>query len=186
MVAFPRCDAAAGRPGGCEQFPCLGNFCMTPGRAFNQITLLPRCLHAGDCGFGFVSYTESRPRLGLAARSRVATHPGVWGFCRWAGELTGRQAAESPSRRATERASARNSSSPCPYRPQDRSRRAPRMRSQDSAVSRLSPSLIAHSLTRLAICSGRNHPGFCRRNHIHHASTKWRCTKMMTTDVQAK
>ena len=36
LVAFPRCDAAAGRPGGCEHFPCLGHSCMTPGRAINQ------------------------------------------------------------------------------------------------------------------------------------------------------
>ena len=26
---------------------------------------------------------------------------------------------------------------------------------------------IAHSLTRLAICSGQSHPGFCRRNRNH-------------------
>ena len=93
---------------------------------FLLITLLPRCLHAGDCGFGFVSYTRSRPRLGLAARSRVATHPGVRGFCQWASEPTGRQAAESPSRRAAERASARNSSSPRPHRPQGPLQDAPR------------------------------------------------------------
>ena len=28
LVAFSHCDAAAGRPGGCEHFPCLGHFCM--------------------------------------------------------------------------------------------------------------------------------------------------------------
>ena len=36
LVAFSRCDAAAGRPGGCEHFPCLGHSCMTPGRATNH------------------------------------------------------------------------------------------------------------------------------------------------------
>ena len=37
LVAFSRrCDAAAGRPGGCEHFPCLGHFCMTPGHAINH------------------------------------------------------------------------------------------------------------------------------------------------------
>ena len=45
------------------------------------------------------------------------------------------------------------------------------MRSQDSAVSRLSPPLIAilaHSPTRLAICSGQSHPGFCRSSQFRH------------------
>ena len=38
LVAFPRCDAAAGRPGGCEHFPCLGHSEMTPpGRALNHL-----------------------------------------------------------------------------------------------------------------------------------------------------
>ena len=36
LVAFSHCDAAAGRPGGCEHFPCLGHFCMTPGHAINH------------------------------------------------------------------------------------------------------------------------------------------------------
>ena len=36
LVAFPRCDAAAGRPGGCEHFPCLGHSCMTPGPRRNN------------------------------------------------------------------------------------------------------------------------------------------------------
>ena len=39
LVAFSRCDAAAGRPGGCEHFPCLGHSCMTPGRANNHLPL---------------------------------------------------------------------------------------------------------------------------------------------------
>jgi len=43
LVAFSRCDVAAGQPGGCEHFPCLGHSCMTPGRATNQHTLtVPR------------------------------------------------------------------------------------------------------------------------------------------------
>ena len=36
LVAFPRCDAAAGRPGGHGQFSCLGRSCITPGQATNQ------------------------------------------------------------------------------------------------------------------------------------------------------
>ena len=41
LVAFSRCDAAAGRPGGCEHFPCLGHSCMASGQATN---------HRGDAG----------------------------------------------------------------------------------------------------------------------------------------
>ena len=36
LVAFPRCDAAAGRPGGHGQFSCLGRSCITPGQATNH------------------------------------------------------------------------------------------------------------------------------------------------------
>ena len=77
------------------------------------------------------------------------------------------RAAKPPSHRADEPPSAQAPGIRAPLvrtDPKDRLRRAPRMRSQDSAVSRLSPPLIAHSLTRLAICSGQSHPGFCRRN----------------------
>ena len=73
-----------------------------------------------------------------------------------------RRAAKPPSHRADEPPSAQAPGIRAPLvrtDPKDRSRRAPRMRSQDSAVSRLSPPLIAHSLTRLAICSGQSHPG---------------------------
>ena len=35
-MAFPRCDAAAGRPGGHGQFSCLGRSCITPRKAINQ------------------------------------------------------------------------------------------------------------------------------------------------------
>ena len=73
-----------------------------------------------------------------------------------------RRAAKPPSHRADEPPSAQAPGIRAPLvrtDPKDRSRRAPRMRSQDSAVSRLSPPLIAHSLTRFAICSGQSHPG---------------------------
>ena len=73
-----------------------------------------------------------------------------------------RRAAKPPSHRADEPPSAQAPGIRAPLvrtDPKDRSRRAPRMRSQDSAVSRLSPPLIAHSLARLAICSGQSHPG---------------------------
>ena len=36
LVAFSRCDAAAGRPGGCGHFPCLGHSGMTSGQATNH------------------------------------------------------------------------------------------------------------------------------------------------------
>ena len=129
-----------------------------------------RYLHAGDCGFPFVSYTQRRPRLGLAARSRVATHPGVRGFYHWAGELTGRQAAQSPSRRAAERASARNSSSPCPHLPQGPFKTCP---ANAKAGQRRVPAFASshRPLTHaLAICSGQSHPCFCRRNRNHPGS----------------
>ena len=63
----------------------------------------------------FVSYTQSHPRLGLAARSRHITHPRIWGLCHWAGETAGHLGAESPSRRTAGPASARIASRPCPY-----------------------------------------------------------------------
>jgi hypothetical protein len=44
---------------------------------FSVTTLLPRYLHTRKWVFAFASYTQSRPRLGLVARPRVATHPGV-------------------------------------------------------------------------------------------------------------
>ena len=48
-------------------------------------------------------------------------------------------------------------------------------------MSRLSPPLIAHSLTRLAICSGQSHPGFCRRNRNHPGSGR-RATTLTRSD----
>ena len=36
LVAFPRCDAAAGQPGGHGQFSCLGRFSTTSGQASNH------------------------------------------------------------------------------------------------------------------------------------------------------
>ena len=42
LVAFPSCDAAASRPGGCEHFPCLGHSRMAPaGRAINHSRRAP-------------------------------------------------------------------------------------------------------------------------------------------------
>ena len=62
------------------------------------------------------SYTQSRPQLGLAARSRHITHPRTWGLCHWAGEPAGHLGAESSSRRIAGPASARKSSPRCPHR----------------------------------------------------------------------
>ena len=39
LVALPRCDAAAGRPGGHGQFSCLGRSCITSDQALNQLGL---------------------------------------------------------------------------------------------------------------------------------------------------
>ena len=50
LVAFSRCAAAAaGRPGGCGHFPCLGRICNTPGRALNRTV---RTLHRAPVGQG--------------------------------------------------------------------------------------------------------------------------------------
>ena len=60
LVAFPRCDAAAGRPGGCEHFPCLGHSCMIPGRATNHTLPPPEAASASKqravaaCVYSFV------------------------------------------------------------------------------------------------------------------------------------
>ena len=67
---------------------------------------------------GFLTVTQSQPRLGLVMRSRVATQPHFPGVCHWAGEPTRRQAAESPSRRAAKPASARQLSSARSRQPQ--------------------------------------------------------------------
>ena len=92
----------------------------TPGRGlvFFGITFFTETSCGGNCGIRLSPAWASPARLGLVVRSRVPTQPHFPGVCHWASEPTGRQAAESPSRRATERASARNSSSPCPHRPQ--------------------------------------------------------------------
>ena len=41
---------------------------------------------------------------------------------------------------------------------------------------------IAHSLTRLAICSGQSHPGFCRRNRNHPSRGGRRATTLTRSD----
>ena len=56
------------------------------GLEVSVITSVPRYLHAQNRVVGFVTYTQSRPRLSLAARSRHITHPRIWGLCHWAGE----------------------------------------------------------------------------------------------------
>ena len=105
------------------------------------------------------------------ARSRGPTQPHFPGVCHWASELTGRQAAESPSRRAAERASARNSSSPRPHRPQGPLKTRPaNAKSGQRRVPAFASSHRPLALTRLAICSGQSHPGFCRRNRNHPGS----------------
>ena len=74
-------------------------------------------------------------------------------------EPAGHLGAESPSRRTARPASARKQarlfrtgSEGCP-------RRTTWMRCPDTAVFRPSPPLVARSLTRLPICSGKSHPG---------------------------
>ena len=97
-----------------KRHPPLSNGARHPRSrgVFSVITLLLRCLHAGDCKFGFVSYKQSRPRLGLAGRSRHITHPRIWGLCHWAGETAGHLGAESPSRLTAGPANVRKASPP--------------------------------------------------------------------------
>ena len=106
--------------------PPLGH---TPGRGLvhprrslfvSVITSIPRYLHGRNGAVVFVLYTQSRPRLGFAARSRHSTHPRIiWGLYHcghWAGGTAGHLGAESPSRRSAGTASARKASPPCPHR----------------------------------------------------------------------
>ena len=73
-----------------------------------------------------------------------------------------RRAATPPSHRSDEPPSARapeNRVHLVRTGPNDRSRRATRMRCPNTAVFRLSPPLVARPLTRLAIRRGQSHPG---------------------------
>ena len=90
-----------------------------PRFVFPEIISVPRYLHGQNGVVVFVSYTQSRPRLGLVVRSRGTTRLHIRGLCPWAaGEPTRRQATEPPSRRTTERASTSKMSPPSPHRSQ--------------------------------------------------------------------
>ena len=56
----------------CARAPKEGPSCTPPVVirffGFSVITFVPRYLYAGDCAFPFVSYTQSRSRLGLVVR----------------------------------------------------------------------------------------------------------------------
>ena len=66
---------------------------------------------------GFLTPTQSRPRLGLVSGSRGPTQIHIRGLCHWAGEPAGHLGADSPSRRAAEHASAKRTKPPCPHWP---------------------------------------------------------------------
>ena len=150
------------------------------------VTLFHVALNYAKTKRGSLTTIQSQPRLGLVvggvvARSNATPLPGRLPLDQRADGPPSRR----PSRRADEPPSAQAPGIRAPLvrtDPKDRLRRAPRMRSQDSAVSRLSPPLIAHSLTRLAICSGqKSHPGFCRRNRNHPGSGR-RATTLTRSD----
>ena len=137
---------------------------------FSVITPVPRYLHGQHGVVVFVSYTQSRPRLGLVARSRHITHlpPHLGPLCRWVGETAGLLPTSAPSHRADE--------PPGPQAPGKQARlvhtdrtgcsgRGARMRCPGASVLCLSPSLVALLLPRLAIRSGQSHPGSARFVH---------------------
>ena len=85
---------------------------------FFGITFFTGTLFDKNAGIRISSAWASDPQLGLVARCGARAQIHFRGLCHWAGELTARQAAEPPSRRAAECASARKSSPPRPHRPQ--------------------------------------------------------------------
>ena len=85
---------------------------------FSGITFFKETSTDKNAGIRLSSAWASDPQLGLVARCGARAQIHFRGLCHWAGELTARQAAEPPSRRAAECASARKSSPPRPHRPQ--------------------------------------------------------------------
>ena len=85
---------------------------------FLGITFFYGHLCGKNAGIRISSAWASDPQLGLVARCGARAQIHFRGLCHWAGELTARQAAEPPSRRAAECTSARKSSPPRPHRPQ--------------------------------------------------------------------
>ena len=79
------------------------------------VTLFRVSLKSNKTKRGFLTPTQSRPRLGLVSGSRGPTQIHIRGLCHWAGEPAGHLGAESPSRRTARPASARKTSSPCPH-----------------------------------------------------------------------
>ena len=159
------------------------------------MAFVPRYLHGQSGVVVFVSYTQSRPRLGLAVWRfggpipRRDTHPGVRGFCHWAGELT---AAKPPSRRADGPPSAQARkrqeselalSTPTPKTVRDVPREC-EVRTQDSAESLLSPPLISHRpLTRTLghLFAVARATKVCRRNH-NQSDTVFRAIDLARSD----
>ena len=85
---------------------------------FFVITFFAGTLFCRKAVIRFSPAWASDPQLGLVARCGARAQIHFRGLCHWAGELTARQAAEPPSRRAAECTSARKSSPPRPHRPQ--------------------------------------------------------------------
>ena len=124
LVAFSRCDAAAGRPGGCGHFPCLGHSCMTSGQATNHRD--PRHTKKIVCGARFLKRdfaTEPQPTY----PKTNPTDPGRPGFA-----PTAKKSEEGPKRsprqcssarpEARERQQAARHTAPSPPPPPRRSR----------------------------------------------------------------
>ena len=85
---------------------------------FSGITFFKETSTDKNAGIRLSSAWASDPQLGLVARCGARAQIHFRGLCHWAGELTARQAAEPPSRRAAECTSARKSSPPRPHQPQ--------------------------------------------------------------------
>ena len=82
---------------------------------FFTITFFKRISHVLNSEVRFACPMRTHRQRGLAIRSRVLTHPRIRGLCHWGGEPAGHLGADSPSRRATEHASAKRTKPPCPH-----------------------------------------------------------------------
>ena len=142
-----------------------GSHDHTPGRGLGFLNIFftgtSTGKHAGVClGPAWASH----PQLGLVVRRGARAQIHFRGLCHCAGELAACQAAEPPSRRAAEstsrRVRERQEIEPASFTPTLRTVvNAPsEITCPYAAVFRLSPPLVAHSCTRLAIRSGQSHP----------------------------
>ena len=129
---------------------------------FSGITFFKETSFGGNCGIRLSSAWASDPQLGLVARCGARAQIHFRGLCHWAGELTARQAAEPPSRRAADRrVRERQEIEPASSTPTPRTvRNAPSEMACPYAAVLLPPFISSRRplCTRLAICSGDSHP----------------------------